>query len=58
MHERFFTELGTPVEDDRTEPAPMDGPPDVARIVQVAQACGMTVMAPPAARDAALGGTA
>lgn len=46
MHEGFFTELGEPVDDDRTQPAPMDGPPDVARIVQVAEKWGMTIIAP------------
>ncbi|NDV02039.1 cupin domain-containing protein [Pseudoroseicyclus tamaricis] len=46
MHERFFTELGVPVTDDRQEPAPMDGPPDVARVVAVAQEAGMTILVP------------
>ncbi|MCU4654460.1 cupin domain-containing protein [Roseibacterium sp. SDUM158016] len=46
MHEQFFTELGTPVTDDRTAPAPQEGPPDVARIMAVAEACGMTIVAP------------
>lgn len=46
MHEGFFTELGAPVEDDRTQPKQMDGPPDVARVVQVAEKWGMTIMAP------------
>lgn len=49
MHEGFFTELGSPVDDDRTEPAPMDGPPDVAHVVRVADKWGMTIMAPAAA---------
>lgn len=46
MHAQFFTELGTPVMDDRTTPAPMDGPPDVAAVVAVAERVGMTIMAP------------
>lgn len=45
MHEGFFTELGEPVTDDRQQPAPMEGPPDVARIVQVAEKWGMTIAA-------------
>lgn len=46
MHAKFFTELGQPVTDDRTVPAPMDGPPDVARVMAVAEASGMTLLAP------------
>ena len=46
MHARFFTELGTPVVDDRRQPAPMDGPPDVARVARVAQEVGMTLVPP------------
>ena len=46
MHEGFFTELGEPVDDDRTQPKPMDGPPDVARVMQVAEKWGMTILAP------------
>jgi quercetin dioxygenase-like cupin family protein len=46
MHEGFFTELGEPVDDDRTQPAPMDGPPDVARVVKVAEKWGMTIAVP------------
>jgi quercetin dioxygenase-like cupin family protein len=49
MHDGFFTELGSPIHDDRTQPAPMDGPPDVAHVVQVAEKWGMTIMAPAAA---------
>ena len=49
MHEGFFTELGSPVEDDRTEPAAMDGPPDVAQVVRVAEKWGMTIVTPAAA---------
>ncbi len=48
MHEAFFTELGTPVPADRTAPAPMDGPPDLAEVMRVAGATGMTLV-PPAA---------
>ena len=47
MHERFFTELGEPVADDTREPAGMDGPPDVGRIVKTAEAVGMTILPPP-----------
>lgn len=46
MHAGFFTELGTPVEDDRTQPAVPDGPPDVAHVVSVARKWGMTILAP------------
>ncbi len=48
MHERFFTELGTPVAEGTAAPAPMDGPPDVAKVMQVAGATGMTILPPPA----------
>lgn len=46
MHDRFFTEVGRPVPDDTVAPAPMDGPPDVAKVMEVAQAVGMTILAP------------
>lgn len=46
MHARFFTELGQPIDDDRRIPAPMDGPPDIARVMAVADATGMTIVAP------------
>ena len=46
MHVRFFTELGRVVPDDTAGPAPMDGPPDVARILAVGEAVGMTFPAP------------
>ncbi|WP_373355908.1 cupin domain-containing protein [Pseudoroseicyclus sp. CXY001] len=46
MHERFFTELGTKVTDDRTIPAPLAGPPDGAEIGRVAADVGMTILAP------------
>jgi quercetin dioxygenase-like cupin family protein len=46
MHEGFFTDLGDPVDDDRTQPAPMDGPPDVTRVMQVAEKWGMTILVP------------
>ena len=47
MHERFFTELGEPVEDGREAPAPADGPPDLGRVLAVAASTGMTVLPPP-----------
>jgi len=46
MHAGFFTELGTPVADDRTQPAVPDGPPDVAHVVSVARKWGMTILPP------------
>ena len=48
MHEAFFTELGRAVPDDTSAPAPMDGPPDLAAVLGVAAAAGMTIMPPPA----------
>lgn len=48
MHEAFFTELGRAVPDDTSAPAPMDGPPDLAAVLGVAAATGMTIMPPPA----------
>ena len=47
MHEAFFTRTGKPVADTATAPQPLDGPPDVARIVAVAADVGM-VLVPPA----------
>jgi len=46
MHERFFTELGTPVAETTAAPAPMAGPPDLTCVLAVAQAAGMTIHAP------------
>ncbi len=46
MHETFFTELGTPVPASTKTPAPMDGPPDLARVLSVANATGMTILVP------------
>lgn len=48
MHERFFTDLGKPVAATTAAPAPMDAPPDLARVRAVAQAVGMTILAPDA----------
>ncbi|MDH2327985.1 cupin domain-containing protein [Cereibacter sp. SYSU M97828] len=46
MHEQFFTQTGEPVAPETTLPGPMDGPPDVARILAVAAASGMTILPP------------
>lgn len=46
MHVRFFTELGRVVPDDTKAPAPLDGPPDIARVLAVGAALGMTFPAP------------
>ncbi|OWU83426.1 cupin [Oceanicola sp. 22II-s10i] len=46
MHDTFFTGLGVEVPDDTTMPQPMDGPPDVARVVAMAEKVGMKVVAP------------
>ncbi len=44
MHERFFTELGTPVDEARAAPEPLDGPPDLDRVLSVARRSGMTLL--------------
>lgn len=46
MHEQFFTQTGGPVASDTQMPVPPDGPPDVARILSVAAASGMTILPP------------
>ncbi len=46
MHVRFFTELGRVVPEDTRAPAPLDGPPDVARILAVGREVGMVFPAP------------
>lgn len=46
MHVRFFTELGRPVPDSTATPAPLDGPPDIARVLAAGTAVGMTFPAP------------
>lgn len=48
MHELFFTAVGERVPAERTEPTPPAGPPDVARVVEIARSAGMTIL-PPAA---------
>lgn len=47
MHEAFFTRTGEPVADTATAPQPLDGPPDIGRILSVAADVGM-VLVPPA----------
>jgi mannose-6-phosphate isomerase-like protein (cupin superfamily) len=42
MHERFFTELGRAVPDETTAPTPLDGPPDIAHVLAVGTAVGMS----------------
>lgn len=46
MHEAFFTRTGSPVADATTAPEPLDGPPDVARILSVAADVGMVIVPP------------
>lgn len=46
MHERFFTETGYPVDEGTRAPAPLEGPPDVARILAVAASSGMVILPP------------
>ncbi len=43
--ERFFEEAGEPVEDPSSPPG---GPPDVERLVAVAQRYGIEILPPPA----------
>ena len=44
MHEAFFTRTGRPVADATAGPQPLDGPPDVARILSVAADVGMVIV--------------
>lgn len=46
MHVDFFRGVGRPLADDSTLPEAPDGPPDMARVMQVAQATGMTLLPP------------
>lgn len=46
MHVDFFLGIGREMPDDSSLPAAPDGPPDMARIMQVAQATGMTLLPP------------
>ena len=46
MHVDFFRGVGRPMADDSRLPEPQDCPPDMARIMQVAQATGMTLLPP------------
>ena len=46
MHVRFFTELGRAVPDETEAPAPLDGPPDIARVLAVGRAVGMSFPGP------------
>ena len=48
MPEAFFTGVGRPLPEETTEPPAPSGPPDIARVLAVAQATGMTIL-PPAA---------
>ena len=47
MHERFFTELGEPVDEGTRLPAPLAAPPDLARVLAVAGSTGMTILEVP-----------
>lgn len=51
MHVDFFRGVGQPMPDDRTLPEPPAGPPDMAKVMLVAQATGMTLL-PPQMEDA------
>jgi mannose-6-phosphate isomerase-like protein (cupin superfamily) len=46
MHEAFFTRTGSPVDDTTSAPQPLDGPPDVGRILSVAADVGMVIVPP------------
>ena len=46
MHVDFFRGVGRPMADDSALPAAPAGPPDMAKILQVAQATGMTLLLP------------
>lgn len=46
MHVDFFRGVGRPLLDDSKLPAPPDGPPDMAKVMQIAQATGMTLLVP------------
>ncbi|TPE49451.1 cupin domain-containing protein [Amaricoccus solimangrovi] len=46
MHVRFFTELGRAVPDETRAPAPLDGPPDIARVLAVGTEVGMSFPGP------------
>ena len=46
MHVEFFTGIGRPLPDEVDTPRPPDGPPDMAHVMQVAQAAGMTLLLP------------
>jgi quercetin dioxygenase-like cupin family protein len=45
----FFAELGTPVADDVEAPAPLQGPPDVGRILEVCGRHGIEIVGGPPA---------
>ncbi|ROU01275.1 cupin domain-containing protein [Histidinibacterium lentulum] len=46
MHVDFFRGVGEPMPDDRTLPAPPAGPPDMAKVMQVAEATGLKLVPP------------
>ena len=46
MHVEFFRGVGETLADDITLPEPPAGPPDMAKVMQVAQATGMTLLPP------------
>ena len=46
VHVDFFRGVGRPMADDRTLPEPPAGPPDMARVMQIAAATGMTLLPP------------
>lgn len=50
MHVDFFRGVGRPLPDDSRLPEPPAGPPDMAQVMAVAQATGMTLLPPPEAR--------
>jgi mannose-6-phosphate isomerase-like protein (cupin superfamily) len=46
MHVDFFTGVGRPLPEEVETPQPPAGPPDMAQVMRVAQATGMTLLPP------------
>jgi mannose-6-phosphate isomerase-like protein (cupin superfamily) len=46
MHVDFFSGVGRPLPDEVDTPQPPAGPPDMAHVLRVAQAAGMTLLPP------------
>ncbi len=46
MHVEFFTGIGRPLPEEVEAPQPPAGPPDMAHVMRVAEAAGMTLLPP------------